>query len=72
MCLKALHWKKNSQVKQLKDKMLEFGADAAMMSGSGPTVFAIVKQHSRAKRVYNGLRGFCNEVYMVRPLSYDD
>ncbi|EMG27984.1 4-diphosphocytidyl-2-C-methyl-D-erythritol kinase [Listeria fleischmannii 1991] len=70
--LESVTLEKNSQVKQLKDKMLEFGADAAMMSGSGPTVFAIVKQHSRAKRVYNGLRGFCNEVYMVRPLSYDD
>ncbi|WP_439443215.1 4-(cytidine 5'-diphospho)-2-C-methyl-D-erythritol kinase [Listeria aquatica] len=65
--LESVTLEKNSQVKQLKQKMLEFGADAAMMSGSGPTVFAIVKQYSRAKRVYNGLRGFCSEVYMVRP-----
>ncbi len=65
--LESVTLEKNPKVKQLKQKMLEFGADAAMMSGSGPTVFAIVKQYSRAKRVYNGLRGFCSEVYMVRP-----
>lgn len=49
--------------------MLAFGAEAALMSGSGLTVFALIKQYSRAKRVYNGLRGFCEEVYMVRPWS---
>ncbi|MBC1291539.1 4-(cytidine 5'-diphospho)-2-C-methyl-D-erythritol kinase [Listeria booriae] len=58
---------KHPEVKRIKEKMLEFGADTALMSGSGPTVFALVKQYSRAKRVYNGLRGFCEEVYLVRP-----
>ncbi|WP_163655573.1 4-(cytidine 5'-diphospho)-2-C-methyl-D-erythritol kinase [Listeria sp. PSOL-1] len=67
--LETVTLEKNAQVKQLKEKMLEFGADTAMMSGSGPTVFAIIKQYSRAKRVYNGLKGFCEEVYMVRPWS---
>ncbi|MBC1234793.1 4-(cytidine 5'-diphospho)-2-C-methyl-D-erythritol kinase [Listeria booriae] len=58
---------KHPEVKRIKEKMLEFGVDTALMSGSGPTVFALVKQYSRAKRVYNGLRGFCEEVYLVRP-----
>lgn len=49
--------------------MLQFGADAALMSGSGPTVYALCKKYSKAQRVYNGLKGFCNEVYLVRTLK---
>lgn len=55
-------------VEQIKTKMLNFGADAAVMSGSGPTVFALCDKYSRAQRVYNGVKGFCNEVYLVRTL----
>lgn len=56
-------------VEQIKERMLKFGADAALMSGSGPTVFALCEKHSRAQRVYNGLKGFCDEVYLVRTLK---
>lgn len=60
---------KHPVVQQVKDKMLKFGADAALMSGSGPTVFALCEHYSRAQRVYNGLRGFCEEVYLVRTIN---
>lgn len=53
------------EIVRLKAKMLKLGADVAQMSGTGPTVFAICRSESRAKRVYNGLRGFCHEVYQV-------
>ncbi|RQW18087.1 4-(cytidine 5'-diphospho)-2-C-methyl-D-erythritol kinase [Bacillus sp. C1-1] len=54
------------EVKHLKDQMKRFGADAVLMSGSGPTVFGLVKTESRVNRIYNGLRGFCEEVHAVR------
>ncbi|CAM2899882.1 4-(cytidine 5'-diphospho)-2-C-methyl-D-erythritol kinase [Dellaglioa algida] len=57
------------EITRLKKKMIKFGADAAEMSGSGPTVFAICRKKSRAQHVYNSLKGFCEEVYLVRPLS---
>ncbi|MFC5543238.1 MAG: 4-(cytidine 5'-diphospho)-2-C-methyl-D-erythritol kinase [Bacilli bacterium] len=53
----------------IKEHMLRFGADAALMSGSGPTVFGFVNSESRLHRVYNGLKGFCDEVYAVRMLG---
>lgn len=56
------------EVKQIKDCMLRLGADGAMMSGSGPTVFALVQKQSKVARIYNGLRGFCKDVYAVRLL----
>ncbi|MFD1736895.1 4-(cytidine 5'-diphospho)-2-C-methyl-D-erythritol kinase [Bacillus salitolerans] len=57
------------EVAQIKDQMKKFGADAVLMSGSGPTVFGLVHHDSRMQRVYNGLRGFCDQVYAVRILG---
>lgn len=57
------------EVQRIKDKMRQAGISNVMMSGSGPTVYGLVKQESKAQRVYNGLRGFCKEVYKVRILG---
>lgn len=57
------------EVAQIKEQMKRFGADAVLMSGSGPTVFGFVQHDSRMQRIYNGLRGFCDQVYAVRMLG---
>ena len=57
------------EVVTIKEQMQRFGADAVLMSGSGPTVFGLVDSETRAARIYNGLRGFCEEVYVVRMLG---
>ncbi|WP_313540173.1 4-(cytidine 5'-diphospho)-2-C-methyl-D-erythritol kinase [Enterococcus sp.] len=67
--LEAITIPKYPIVQQIKDRMLKYGADTALMTGSGPTVFALCQKYSRAQRVYNGLKGFCDEVYLVRTLK---
>jgi 4-diphosphocytidyl-2-C-methyl-D-erythritol kinase len=57
------------EVAQIKDQMERFGADAVLMSGSGPTVYGLVQYESRLHRIYNGLRGFCDQVFAVRMLG---
>lgn len=57
------------EVQQLKETMLRLGADGVLMSGSGPTVFGLVSKEAKVPRIYNGLRGFCKEVYAVRLLT---
>jgi 4-diphosphocytidyl-2-C-methyl-D-erythritol kinase len=57
------------EVRRLMDKMEQVGASNVLMSGSGPTVYSLVEQESKAQRIYNGLRGFCEEVYKVRLLG---
>lgn len=57
------------KVGQIKEKIQKFGADVSLMSGSGPTVFGLCEKYSRAQRLCNGLRGFCEEVYLVRTLN---
>ena len=57
------------EVVMLKEQMKNFGADAVLMSGSGPTVYGLVKHESRVPRIYNGLKGFCREVYAIRMIG---
>ncbi|MBS4179737.1 4-(cytidine 5'-diphospho)-2-C-methyl-D-erythritol kinase [Lederbergia citrea] len=57
------------EVMHIKTQMEKFGADAVLMSGSGPTVFGLVQHDSRLQRIYNGLRGFCDQVFAVRMLG---
>lgn len=61
--------KLHPEVQQLKEAMVKLGADGVLMSGSGPTVFGLVSRQSKVARIYNGLRGFCKEVYAVRSLT---
>ncbi|MFF5997074.1 4-(cytidine 5'-diphospho)-2-C-methyl-D-erythritol kinase [Lysinibacillus sp. KU-BSD001] len=67
--LETVTFKLHPEVVIIKEQMQRFGADAVLMSGSGPTVFGLVDSETRATRVYNGLRGFCEEVYVVRMLG---
>ncbi|MBB5181911.1 4-diphosphocytidyl-2-C-methyl-D-erythritol kinase [Planomicrobium koreense] len=64
--LESVTLEMHPEVAQIKEQMKKFGADAVLMSGSGPTVFGLVQQEARIPRIYNGLRGFCGEVYVVR------
>lgn len=57
------------EVRQIKDCMVKLGADGVLMSGSGPTVFGLVSKEAKVARIYNGLRGFCKEVFVVRLLT---
>ena len=67
--LESVTEKKYKEVVHLKNQMLQFGADAVLMSGSGPTVFGLVQHDSRLHRLYNGLKGFCDQVYTVRSIG---
>ncbi len=57
------------EVFRIKNAMLQAGADGAIMSGSGPTVFGLVQHFSKAQRIYNSMRGFCEDVQLVRILG---
>ncbi len=67
--LEDVTFKMHPEVARIKAQMKRFGADAVLMSGSGPTVFGLVHHDSRMHRIYNGLKGFCEQVYVVRLLG---
>ena len=57
------------EIEKIKNNMLQCGADGALMSGSGPTVYGLAQKESQAKKIYNAVNGCCNEVYLVRLLG---
>lgn len=67
--LEGVTLKMHPEVLHIKEQMERFGADAVLMSGSGPTVFGLVQHESRLQRIYNGLRGFCGQVFAVRMIG---
>lgn len=66
--LESISIAKKPFINHIKEKMVEAGADVALMTGSGPTVFAVCRSEKQANRVVNSMRGFCKEVYKVRTL----
>jgi 4-diphosphocytidyl-2-C-methyl-D-erythritol kinase len=52
-------------VASIKEKAISLGAFAAMMTGSGPTVFAFCSDLKAAKRVYKGLEELSNKVFLT-------
>ncbi|WP_430791252.1 4-(cytidine 5'-diphospho)-2-C-methyl-D-erythritol kinase [Virgibacillus flavescens] len=64
--LETVTMKLYPNVHRIKEKMIKAGANGVLMSGSGPTIVGLVEHQHKAIRIYNGLRGFCDEVYVVR------
>jgi len=54
---------KYSEIKAIKDIMIENGADTALMSGSGPTVFGIFERKGAAKKALEKIctQGLCTK-----------
>lgn len=67
--LQSVTRERYKEVDHLIDVFKKFGAEGVLMSGSGPTVFAIFKKERQASQFYNALKGFCDEVYNVRLLG---
>ena len=67
--LEAVTFERHPTLRQLSERMERYGMDGVTMSGSGPTIIGFSQNYSRAKRVYNSLRGFCEEVYITRTLK---
>jgi 4-diphosphocytidyl-2-C-methyl-D-erythritol kinase len=67
--LEPVTMKMYPEVRRIKEKMMQFGADGVLMSGSGPVVYGLVEKEYRAKRMMNGLKGFCQQVFAVRMLG---
>lgn len=66
--LEPISVRRYPEIQQIKERMKGYGAESAVMSGTGPTVFAVFNKESRAQRVFNSIRGFCPEAYLVRSL----
>lgn len=62
------------QIARIKEMMEAQGAVAAMMSGSGPTVFGIFLEEAKAYEAKTQLRnsGLARQVYVTKPYNYKE
>ena len=56
-------FRKHPKIANIKAKMLELGADASLMSGSGSAVFGIFENEDRLSEAYNMFKKEYNEVF---------
>ncbi len=59
--------RKYDQVFAVKRRLLDLGAMAASMTGSGPTVFALFSEENRATEAAEALREEYRDVFLCRP-----
>ena len=71
MCnvLEPVVFRQHPEVMALKERMLRFTPRGVLMSGSGPTVYALLQHETQARKLMRDLRTLCKEVYMVRLLG---
>jgi 4-diphosphocytidyl-2-C-methyl-D-erythritol kinase len=55
-------------IETIKKKLLSYGALAAHMSGSGPSVFGLFKRDDMAKKAHKNMLRFYQQAYLVRPV----
>lgn len=67
--MESVTYKIHPNLKMIKDRMIQYGADGVLMSGTGPTIYALTESEVRAQRLFNSLKGFMDEVYVVRLLG---
>ena len=56
------------KIQAIKKCLHRQGADAVVMTGSGPTILGFCHSQRKAAKIVNGLKGFCEEVYLVRTI----
>ncbi|MBR1397200.1 MAG: 4-(cytidine 5'-diphospho)-2-C-methyl-D-erythritol kinase, partial [Selenomonadaceae bacterium] len=61
--------KKYPAILSYKEKMLEAGAIAAMMSGSGPTVFGIAKTQEDAVKIAESFKNSGTQVFVTKTIG---
>ena len=55
-------------LKRIKEDMLKMGAMGAMMSGSGPTIFAFFDDMLKAQKCYDKFKTLYKEIYITRTI----
>ncbi|MDE5590430.1 MAG: 4-(cytidine 5'-diphospho)-2-C-methyl-D-erythritol kinase [Acetatifactor sp.] len=61
-------------IESIKENMLELGAAASLMSGSGPTVFGIFTEGAAAEYAFRRLKaeGLAKQVFLTAPLNISE
>ncbi len=59
----------HTEIKDIENTLLEFGADGTVMSGSGPTVFGLFSNNNKAQLAMQELKPHYHETYLTKILQ---
>lgn len=59
----------HAEIKNIKTRLMACGAEAAMVSGSGPTVFAVFADSQQAQKCCQALKKLYRSVFFTSPAS---
>lgn len=62
---------KYQEISECKQQLMEDGADMALMSGSGPTVFGIFGDSQKAQESYDKFKKLFADVFICQPIASD-
>lgn len=65
--LEEVTLKAHPQIEDIKKTLKSYGADGVLMSGSGPTVFALFKKEKKAKDAYFNIKKRYTQSFWVKP-----
>jgi 4-diphosphocytidyl-2-C-methyl-D-erythritol kinase len=57
------------EIFEIKEKMLDFGAIGAVMSGSGPTVFGLFPDNQSAKKACDYFSDLYEETFLAHTID---
>ena len=63
--LESVAIKKYPAIENYKEKLLEAGAITAMMSGSGPSIFAVAKSADDAKKIAESFKDTSLQIFLT-------
>ena len=61
--------RKSKEITKIKGQLRSYGARGALMSGSGPTVFALFRKEKKALQAMGNISKFYREVYIAKPIN---
>lgn len=70
--LESVSIRKKPEIGIIKSRLIEMGALAALMSGSGPSVFAIFPDKEKAFKAYQAFKNEYQEVYLLSSYKRGD
>ena len=69
--LETVTIKQYPMIKELKQKLMEYGALGSLMSGSGPSVFGIFNDAEKVYSAYDSMKSYSYEIFLVKTTDWD-
>ncbi len=65
--MEAVVGEQHAEIAEIRGILLQYGAQGAVMSGSGPSVFGIFRKKEQAEQAYHALKATYTDTFLTKP-----